>query len=422
RRPLGAGGGTLPGADEPAGYGASFSPSPAETPGYAQLPDLAGEAQFADAHARRQVPFDSAGETGPDSAPAASAAPAAPSPVPEPEPEESSYAAPQGGGDSGDAGDGGEGDGGSYEPVIPIVRSGLPWVPSTPSSTVPAEPAEPAEGAPESGNAWGEAFALRTGAAPEAPEMPSETSQRADVPSEEHAAAPEPAQDEPAVDPAPDQDPDPVPAPQLDAEHPHVSYVLHVNGADRPVTDAWIGESLLYVLRERLGLAGAKDGCAQGECGACSVQVDGRLLASCLVPSATAAGSEIRTVEGLAVDGTPSDVQRALTESGAVQCGFCVPGLAMTVHDLLEGNHAPSELETRQAICGNLCRCSGYRGVLDAVNTVVSERSAAAERDTADRDAAEADAHAAHDGPQARIPHQAGPGAGGVQRPGGGGG
>ena len=117
------------------------------------------------------------------------------------------------------------------------------------------------------------------------------------------------------------------------------------------------------MLRERLGLAGAKDGCSQGECGACNVQVDGRLVASCLVPAVTAAGSEVRTVEGLAVDGQPSDVQRALAACGAVQCGFCVPGMAMTVHDLLEGNPAPTELETRQALCGNLCRCSGYRGV-----------------------------------------------------------
>ncbi|MFD0142957.1 MULTISPECIES: 2Fe-2S iron-sulfur cluster-binding protein [unclassified Streptomyces] len=173
-------------------------------------------------------------------------------------------------------------------------------------------------------------------------------------------------------------------------EHPHISYVLRVNGADRPVTESWIGESLLYVLRERLGLAGAKDGCSQGECGACNVQVDGRLVASCLVPAATAAGSEVRTVEGLATDGEPSDVQRALARCGAVQCGFCVPGMAMTVHDLLEGNHAPTELETRQALCGNLCRCSGYRGVLDAVREVVAER----------------DAQAAASADEARIPHQ----------------
>ncbi|MDF9813478.1 2Fe-2S iron-sulfur cluster-binding protein [Streptomyces sp. SPB162] len=190
------------------------------------------------------------------------------------------------------------------------------------------------------------------------------------------------------------------PAPDEEhSQHPLASYVLSVNGADRPVTDAWLGESLLYVLRERLGLAGAKDGCEQGECGACSVQVDGRLVASCLVPAATAAGSEVRTVEGLSGDGQPSDVQRALAECGAVQCGFCVPGLAMTVHDLLEGNHKPTELETRQAICGNLCRCTGYRGVLDAVQDVVASREAAAEHTE----------HTAHTADGARIPHQGGP-------------
>ncbi|MET9908859.1 2Fe-2S iron-sulfur cluster-binding protein [Streptomyces sp. NPDC006476] len=200
----------------------------------------------------------------------------------------------------------------------------------------------------------------------------------------------------------PDSAEEPSPLPPAE-EHPLASYVLRVNGVERPVSDAWIGESLLYVLRERLGLAGAKDGCSQGECGACNVQVDGRLVASCLVPAVTASGSEVRTVEGLAEDGQPSDVQRALARCGAVQCGFCVPGMAMTVHDLLEGNPAPSELETRQALCGNLCRCSGYRGVVEAVKDVVAEREAHA--------AAEA---AEHDGNEARIPHQAGPGAGGV--------
>ncbi|KAF4408250.1 (2Fe-2S)-binding protein, partial [Streptomyces lycii] len=190
------------------------------------------------------------------------------------------------------------------------------------------------------------------------------------------ADAAEPAPESPAD--GADTGPDP------HSEHPHASYVLSVNGTERPVTDAWIGESLLYVLRERLGLAGAKDGCSQGECGACSVQVDGRLVASCLVPAATTAGSEVRTVEGLAADGAPSDVQRALAENGAVQCGFCVPGLAMTVHDLLEGNHAPTDLETRQAICGNLCRCSGYRGVLEAVREVAEGRAQAAAAEQAE--------------------------------------
>ncbi|WP_269470576.1 (2Fe-2S)-binding protein [Streptomyces humicola] len=205
------------------------------------------------------------------------------------------------------------------------------------------------------------------------------------------ASAPESAPGEPEPEP---------PAEDPHSEHPTASYVLHVNGVDRPVTDAWLGESLLYVLRERLGLAGAKDGCEQGECGACSVRVDGRLIASCLAPAATAAGCEILTVEGLGRDGRPSDVQGALAASSAVQCGFCLPGMAMTIHDLLEGNHKPTELEMRQALSGNLCRCSGYRGVLDAVREVVAAREAAAPADgdaAGDRPVAEA----------ARIPHQA---------------
>ncbi|MFJ4922206.1 2Fe-2S iron-sulfur cluster-binding protein [Streptomyces sp. NPDC088725] len=244
--------------------------------------------------------------------------------------------------------------------------------------------------------------------APDAPGLVAEQDLAAEQdPASEQDFAPDFA---PEAEPAPDSEPvpeaAPAPAPLTSssdsAEHPVNSFVLRVNGADRPVTDAWIGESLLYVLRERLGLAGAKDGCSQGECGACNVQVDGRLVASCLVPAATAAGSEVRTVEGLASDGEPSDVQRALATCGAVQCGFCIPGMAMTVHDLLEGNHAPSELETRQALCGNLCRCSGYRGVVDAVNEVAAQRAASAEA-------------AAAASEEARIPHQAPPGAGGAQ-------
>nr|WP_203731683.1 2Fe-2S iron-sulfur cluster-binding protein [Streptomyces sp. SID12501] len=228
---------------------------------------------------------------------------------------------------------------------------------------------------------------------PEAAEEPVEGEPDADT----EASGATGTAEEPAAEPDAADD-----APGLPGEeHPLASYVLRVNGSDRPVPDAWIGESLLYVLRERLGLAGAKDGCSQGECGACNVQVDGRLVASCLVPAVTAAGSEVRTVEGLASDGQPSDVQRALAKCGAVQCGFCIPGMAMTVHDLLEGNPAPTDLETRQALCGNLCRCSGYRGVLEAVREVVAEREAHA-----------ADAEA-EDG-EARIPHQAGPGSGGV--------
>ncbi|SFD32559.1 2Fe-2S iron-sulfur cluster-binding protein [Streptomyces aidingensis] len=195
------------------------------------------------------------------------------------------------------------------------------------------------------------------------------------------------------------------------SNHPVVSYVLTVNGVDRPVTDAWVGESLLYVLRERLGLAGAKDGCSQGECGACSVQLDGRLVAACLVPAATAAGTEILTVEGLADNGAPSDVQRALA-AGAVQCGFCLPGMAMAVHDLLERNHAPTELEARQALCGNLCRCAGYRDVLEAVRTVAAGRAARHHHPHQD-DGGEPAAGGGGDGggpPGPHIPHQGGGG------------
>ncbi|MFE4052286.1 2Fe-2S iron-sulfur cluster-binding protein [Streptomyces sp. YIM B13518] len=282
-------------------------------------------------------------------------------------------------------------------------------------SEAPVEPAPDAE--PATGPAAGPPDTDPAPDAPDSPDGPDGPDGRGE-PGAEPATGP--AAGPPDTDPAPDA-PDSPDAPDGRGEpgaahgaddappphddHPLASYALRVNGTDRPVTDAWIGESLLYVLRERLGLAGAKDGCSQGECGACNVQVDGRLVASCLVPAVTAAGSEVRTVEGLAQDGRPSDVQRALARCGAVQCGFCVPGMAMTVHDLLEGNPAPTELETRQALCGNLCRCSGYRGVVNAVKEVVAEREAHAASDGDDSDG-EAD--------PPRIPHQAGPGAGGV--------
>ncbi|WP_399090297.1 2Fe-2S iron-sulfur cluster-binding protein [Streptomyces sp. BBFR2] len=273
--------------------------------------------------------------------------------------------------------------------------------PAAPGQPETAAPEGPEDTAPETA---GHETAGHETAAPHAPApgtaVPDAVALDASAPdSAPDMAAPDPAVPDAAPQVLPHSGPDTAGADAYAEEHPHASYVLRVNGADRPVTDAWIGESLLYVLRERLGLAGAKDGCSQGECGACSVQVDGRLVASCLVPAATTAGSEVRTVEGLAEGGRPSDVQRALAESGAVQCGFCIPGMAMTVHDLLEGNHAPSELETRQALCGNLCRCSGYRGVLDAVDTVVTARQKAAEA-AAEAEAPEGAAH---------IPHQAGP-------------
>ena len=155
-------------------------------------------------------------------------------------------------------------------------------------------------------------------------------------------------------------------------------YQLRVNGENRPVNDAWLGESLLYVLRERLGLAGTKNACEQGECGSCSVLIDGVLVCSCLVLAASAIDSEISTVESLAPDGDLSDVQQAFVEAGAVQCGFCTPGLIMTVHDLLDQNPSPTDLEVREAISGNLCRCTGYVRIFDAVQRVAMEREGGA--------------------------------------------
>jgi carbon-monoxide dehydrogenase small subunit len=151
-------------------------------------------------------------------------------------------------------------------------------------------------------------------------------------------------------------------------------YTLHVNGVDHPVADAWVGENLLYVLRERLGLMGAKGACEQGECGSCSVLVDGRLVCSCLVLAASAVGQPIVTVEGLADPGAPSDVQRAFVEAGAVQCGFCTPGLIVAAHDLLERNPEPTEIQIREELSGNVCRCTGYGRILAAVEQVAIAR------------------------------------------------
>jgi carbon-monoxide dehydrogenase small subunit len=156
-------------------------------------------------------------------------------------------------------------------------------------------------------------------------------------------------------------------------------YVLRVNGEDLAVADAWLGENLLYVLRERLGLPGAKAGCEQGECGSCSVLVDGSLVCACLVLAAAAVGSDITTVEGLQPGerGATSVVQRAFVETGAVQCGFCTPGLVMAVEALLDRDPEPTELAVREAISGNLCRCTGYGRILEAVAVAARERPAA---------------------------------------------
>ena len=154
-------------------------------------------------------------------------------------------------------------------------------------------------------------------------------------------------------------------------------YVLHVNGANREVQDAWLGESLLYTLRERLGLLGSKGACEQGECGSCSVLIDDELLCSCLVLAASAVGRRIVTIEGIAPAGSPSDVQQAFVDAGAVQCGFCTPGLIMATHSLLEHTPAPSEFEIREQLSGNVCRCTGYGRIIDAVQRVaVSRREA----------------------------------------------
>jgi aerobic-type carbon monoxide dehydrogenase small subunit (CoxS/CutS family) len=486
RRPLGTGGGAAAGETEEAeGIGSATRQggmtAPQQSPAQQARPvgpSSPASAHYqeaeAEAHARRQVPFDGhqaafdgqdpgghdqgghgAGVHGAGPGPAAAEASGGGVAEAYAARQHESDQAPAGsmgapdvqeqGGESGaeSAGQGETGEAGARP--MGTVRSGLPFTPSSGPATTAAQTPPPspepqadpqAAGGGENGSddgagAAGDSRHVHDSGAP-APGPSAAQAQAAADPEQAHEARQheqaqhearqrEPReQGETATDAEVSEEPPLELAPELGGEHPHVSYVLHVNGVDRPVTDAWIGESLLYVLRERLGLAGAKDGCSQGECGACSVQVDGRLVASCLVPAATAAGSEIRTVEGLAVDGVPSDVQRALTESGAVQCGFCVPGLAMTVHDLLEGNHAPSELETRKAICGNLCRCSGYRGVLDAVRTVVTERAEQAAREEAEaeaeaeayeRELAEASAH---------IPHQPSHG-GGAQYPGGGG-
>jgi carbon-monoxide dehydrogenase small subunit len=139
-----------------------------------------------------------------------------------------------------------------------------------------------------------------------------------------------------------------------------------VNAEERE-TDVWAGESLLYVLRERLGLPGSKNACEQGECGSCSVLLDGTLVCACLVLGAQADGRAVVTVEGLARDGSLHPVQEAFAAAGAVQCGFCTPGFVVAAADLLDRVPNPGDDEVREALSGNLCRCTGYAKILDAV-------------------------------------------------------
>ena len=143
-----------------------------------------------------------------------------------------------------------------------------------------------------------------------------------------------------------------------------------VNGERRQADDVWPGESLLYVLRERMGLPGSKNACEQGECGSCTVYLDGTPVCACLVAAGQAEGREIVTVEGLSGDKESlHPVQQALLECGAVQCGFCTPGLVVAAHDLLNRCKHPTDPEIREALAGNLCRCTGYEKILDAVRT-----------------------------------------------------
>ena len=146
---------------------------------------------------------------------------------------------------------------------------------------------------------------------------------------------------------------------------------LTVNG-ERREADVWAGESLLYTLREGLGLPGSKNACEQGECGSCSVLLDGRLVCACLVLAAQADGHELVTVEGLAEDGRLHRVQEAFVDAGAVQCGFCTPGLVVATAALLETTPEPSDDEIREALSGNLCRCTGYAKIFDAVRAAAT--------------------------------------------------
>ena len=151
---------------------------------------------------------------------------------------------------------------------------------------------------------------------------------------------------------------------------------LRVNGETREA-EAWEGESLLYFLRERLGLWGSKNACEQGECGSCSVFVDGELVCACLVLAASADGCEVGTVEGIAADAVGRAVQEAMVASGGVQCGFCTPGFVVSMTDLLKRRPQPTELEVREALAGNICRCTGYVRIFEAARRAAEAVEAA---------------------------------------------
>ncbi|MFF7155028.1 2Fe-2S iron-sulfur cluster-binding protein [Streptomyces sp. NPDC008139] len=151
-----------------------------------------------------------------------------------------------------------------------------------------------------------------------------------------------------------------------------------VNGGPQEADDVWEGESLLYVLRERMGLPGSKNACEQGECGSCTVRLDGVPVCSCLVAAGQAQDREVVTVEGLAGEGGElSTVQQAFVDAGAVQCGFCTPGLLVAADELLERVPEPSDGDIREALSGNLCRCTGYEKILDAVRLAAARTEGA---------------------------------------------
>ncbi|HEX9377806.1 MAG TPA: (2Fe-2S)-binding protein [Actinomycetota bacterium] len=151
---------------------------------------------------------------------------------------------------------------------------------------------------------------------------------------------------------------------------------LRVNGEEQEA-DVWPGASLLFMLREHLNLPGSKNACEQGECGSCSVWMDGDLVCSCLVLAAQAEGADVLTVEGLAAGGELHPVQQAFVDAGAVQCGFCTPGLVVAVADLLGENPDPDDPTIREALSGNLCRCTGYQKIIDAVHLAAARMSGA---------------------------------------------
>jgi carbon-monoxide dehydrogenase small subunit len=154
-----------------------------------------------------------------------------------------------------------------------------------------------------------------------------------------------------------------------------IAYRLRINGRQLEITGARLEESLLFVLRERLGLWATKNACEEGECGSCSVLVDGRVECACTTLAAAVGDKEVLTLEGLSPDGELGAIQKAFVDAGAVQCGFCTPGLIVAVSDLLNQTPDPSQDEIREAISGNLCRCTGYGRIIEAIQTAARELS-----------------------------------------------